>query len=97
MNKIITSFEKFNESKHAKAIVDSKENIEKDQEFFDDAKKVLADAKKYKLKDAESKSFFSKLEEDIEDLADCIKKKNKSAAKLALTRVKSGIEKCDFK
>jgi len=97
MNKIITSFEKFNESKHAITIADSKENVEKNKEFFDDAKKVLDDVKKYKLKDAETKSFFSKLEEDIKELADCIKAKNKSAAKLSLKRVKSGIEKCNFK
>lgn len=97
MSKIIISFDKFNESKYANVIADSKENVEKDKEFFDDAKKVLADAKKHKLKDAEAKSFFSKLKEDIKDLADCIKEKNKSATKLALKRVKSSIEKCNFK
>ena len=97
MNKIITSFEEYNESKNATTIADAKENTEKDKEFFDDAKKVLADAKKHKLKDSESKSFFSKLEEDIKDLETSIKDKHKSNTKLALKRVKSGIEKCDFK
>jgi DNA repair exonuclease SbcCD ATPase subunit len=101
MKKIITSFEEYNESKHtttiAESITDTKKNVEKDKDFFDDAKTFLTSSKTYKIKDAESKSFFSKLEEDIKDLSDCIKEKNKSKTILALKRVKNGIEKCNFK
>ena len=97
MNKIITKFEKFNESKHAHVFAEAKEMDNKDNSFFDEGKQVLSDAKTLKIKDAETKSFFSKLKEDIDDLSKSINDKHKSNTKLAMKRVKDGIKNCKFK
>ena len=52
---------------------------------------------KIKEKRYSTKTKRTKRKEDIKDLETSIKDKHKSNTKLALKRVKSGIEKCDFK
>jgi len=95
MNKIITSFEKYNESKHATTIADAKDA--KDEKFLEEAKKVLADAKKYKLSDADTRSEFGQLQKDIKVLAKCIADKHKSSVEQFVKKVKAGIKNCNFK
>jgi hypothetical protein len=93
MNKIITSFNKFNESKHANIIADSKQ----ENEYLVDAKKLLADAKKLDLNKAEDRSYLSQLKEHIKMLSNAIDEELKSPILHAKEKLEKTIKNCKFK
>ena len=97
MNKIITSFEMFNESKHATTIADSKEEAKKDKSYIDDAKKLLSSAKKLDLKKCQDRSYLSELKDRIDVLSKAIKSGLKSSIVHSKEKLEKTIKNCNFK
>ena len=97
MNKIITSFEKYNESKHANVFAEAKESADGNKEFINKAKKTLAEAKKLNLNKAETRSYLPQLKEHIAELSASIKSGEKSPIEHSLKKLEKTIDKCNFK